>query len=91
MGTEGILRIGSVPQKNLVEIIDNSGVRKECSQDFVERFDQAYVNELQEFVDCIIEDRDPEITVYDGTKTTQIAFALTESFQENKLIDIDLD
>jgi myo-inositol 2-dehydrogenase/D-chiro-inositol 1-dehydrogenase len=91
MGTEGILRIGSVPQKNLVEILDNSGVRKKCSQDFIERFDQAYVNELQEFVDCIIEDRDPEITVYDGTKTTQIAFALTESFQENKLIDIDLD
>jgi myo-inositol 2-dehydrogenase/D-chiro-inositol 1-dehydrogenase len=91
MGTEGTLRIGSVPQKNLVEIIDKSGVRKECSQDFLERFDEAYVNEIKEFANCILEERDPGITVYDGTKTTQIAFALTESFQENKLVDIVLD
>ncbi|AGB42380.1 putative dehydrogenase [Halobacteroides halobius DSM 5150] len=89
IGTEGILRIGSVPQKNLVEILDQDGVRKECSQDFLERFDQAYVDELQEFVDCIIEDRKPDITVYDGTKNTKIAYDLTGSFQENKLIDIE--
>lgn len=89
IGTEGILRIGSVPQKNLVEILDSHGVRKECSQDFLERFEQAYVDELQEFVNCIIEDRQPEITVYDGTKNTEVAYALTKSFKENKLVDFE--
>ena len=38
IGTQGILRIASVPQKNMVEILDSHGVRKECSQDFLERF-----------------------------------------------------
>jgi len=33
----------------------------------------AYLNELQEFVNCIIEKRKPDVTVYDGTKSTEIA------------------
>ena len=86
IGTEGILRIASVPQKNLVEIIDNSGVRKECSQDFIERFETAYVDELNEFVNCIVEGRKPEVTVYDGTKCTEIAYKCKESFENNELI-----
>ncbi|TCO70028.1 inositol 2-dehydrogenase [Marinisporobacter balticus] len=86
IGTKGILRIATVPQKNLVEILDEHGVRKECSQDFLERFDQAYVEEVQEFVNCIIENRKPAVTVYDGTKSTIIAYAATEAFKENKLV-----
>ncbi|WZL72095.1 inositol 2-dehydrogenase [Clostridiaceae bacterium 35-E11] len=86
IGTKGILRIGAVPQKNLVEILDEQGVRKECSQNFLERFEQAYIDELQEFVDCIIENRRPDVTVYDGTRSTVIAYAATDSFRENKLI-----
>ncbi|MCT4620858.1 MAG: inositol 2-dehydrogenase [Marinisporobacter sp.] len=88
IGTKGILRIASVPQKNLVEILDEHGVRKECSQDFLERFDQAYVDEVQEFVNCILEGRKPEVTVYDGTKSTIIAYAATEAFKENKLVTL---
>lgn len=88
IGTEGILRVGSVPQKNLVEILDNSGVRQECSQDFLERFKESYVNELKEFVDCVINNRKPELTVYDGTNCTKVAYACKESFETGKLVDI---
>lgn len=86
IGTKATLRIGSVPQANLVEVIDTTGVRKECSQDFIERFDTAYINELNEFAACIRENRKPEITVKDGTKATEIALAATESFRKSKLI-----
>lgn len=86
MGTKGTIRIAAVPQKNLVEVIDTNGVRKECSQNFLERFEESFVIELQEFVNCILENRKPEITVYDGTKSTVIAYAATEAFRENKLV-----
>lgn len=86
IGTEGILRIASVPAKNMVEILDNHGVRKECSQDFLERFEQAYVDELIEFVDCIANGSKPEVSVYDGTKCTEIAFQCKASFESNELI-----
>lgn len=86
IGTKGTLRIASVPAKNMVEILDEHGVRKECSQDFLERFDQAYVDEVNEFVDCILTGRKPEVTVYDGTKTTEIAYKCKEAFETNELI-----
>jgi myo-inositol 2-dehydrogenase/D-chiro-inositol 1-dehydrogenase len=86
IGTKGILRIASVPQKNLVEVLDGGGVRRECSQNFLERFDTAYVNEVQEFVDCIIEGRKPEVTVYDGTKVSEIAYTCKAAFESGELV-----
>jgi myo-inositol 2-dehydrogenase/D-chiro-inositol 1-dehydrogenase len=86
IGTKGILRIASVPQKNLVEVLDGHGVRKECSENFLERFDTAYVNEVQEFVNCIIEKRKPGVTVYDGTKVSEIAYTCKSAFESGELI-----
>ena len=88
IGTKGTLRIASVPQKNLVEIIDSGGIRKECSQSFQERFADAFVNEMQEFVDCIINNRKPEINVNDGVESSKIAELATKSFVTNKLIKL---
>lgn len=89
VGTKGTLRIGSVPQKNLVEILDEHGVRKECSQGFLERFEKAYEKELEVFVNCILENKRPEVTVYDGTKSTITAYAATESFQSGHLVQVN--
>ena len=86
IGTKGILRVGAVPQKNLVEIIDGYGVRKECSENFQERFDNAYVNEVQEFVNCILEGRKPDVTVYDGTRVSEIAYTCKSAFESGELI-----
>lgn len=86
VGTKGTLRIASVPQKNMVEILDEHGVRKECSQDFIERFGAAYLNEMNEFISCINEGRKPEVTVYDGTKCTEIAYKCKEAFETNELV-----
>ncbi|MDC1517401.1 inositol 2-dehydrogenase [Cyclobacteriaceae bacterium] len=89
IGTLGQIRIGSVPQKNLVELMDATGVRKECAYSFSERFHEAFVNEMQEFVDCIIEDRKPSVSAHDGTRSTIIAELATQSFKNNELIKID--
>jgi myo-inositol 2-dehydrogenase/D-chiro-inositol 1-dehydrogenase len=86
IGTKGILRIASVPQKNLVEVLDQYGVRKECSENFLERFDTAYVNEVQEFVNCIVEGRKPEVTVYDGTRVSEIAYTCKAAFEQGTLL-----
>ena len=88
IGTKATLRIGSVPQKNMVEILSKDGVIKECSQSFQERFHQAFINELQEFVDCILEGRKPEVGAHDGTRATIIAELATKSFKSNELIKL---
>ncbi len=86
IGTKGILRIASVPQKNLVEILDNHGVRRECSENFLERFEDSYINELQEFVNCIRENRKPDVTVHDGTRVSEIAYKSKEAFETGELL-----
>ncbi len=88
IGTKGTLRIASVPQKNFVEIFDSDGVRKECQEDFLERFQNAYINEMQEFVNCILEKRKPDVTVSDGTRAVIIANACKKSFETGQLISI---
>lgn len=88
VGTKATLRIGAVPQKNLVEILDHSGVRQECSQNFIERFDEAYLNEVREFARCILSEKQPEVSVEDGLEATRIAIAATKSFQEGQLMEM---
>lgn len=88
VGTKGTLRVSSVPQKNLVTLFDQNGAVQECVSGFLERFDQAYLNEVQEFVNCILENRKPNVTVYDGTLSTKAAYAATESFRKNTLVNI---
>ena len=86
IGTKGTLRIASVPQKNLVEVLDSHGVRRECSENFLERFSTSYVNEVQEFVDCILQGRKPLVTVNDGTRVSEIAYKCKEAFESGELV-----
>ena len=84
IGTKATIKIASAPQKSLVQILDNKEIAKECFQSFKERFKQAFINEIQEFINCIVQSRKPEITIEDGIQATLIAEKATESFRENK-------
>jgi myo-inositol 2-dehydrogenase/D-chiro-inositol 1-dehydrogenase len=41
---------------------------------------------VQEFVDCIVENRKPEVTVYDGTRVSEIAYTCKAAFEKGELI-----
>jgi myo-inositol 2-dehydrogenase/D-chiro-inositol 1-dehydrogenase len=86
IGTRASLRIASVPHADLVELIDERGVVRECSQGFLERFGAAYLAEAQEFVACIRESRRPAVSVHDGTMATRLAFAATESYRTDQVV-----
>lgn len=88
VGTEGTIRVSPVPEKNLTMIYDAHGARRECVESFPERFAQAYLRELEEFVDCALTGRKPEVTVYDGTKSAQIACAASEAWRTGKTVKI---
>lgn len=88
VGTKGILRVSAVPQMNLVEILDGGGVRRECYQRFDQRFASAYLNEMQEFFNCLCEKRKPGVTVMDGIKATRIAYACKESLARGEKLAV---
>lgn len=89
IGTKGMLRIATIPEKNLVTIYDENGAVRPISQDFPERFKQAFVAEMKEFVACIKENRQPEITPLDGLEATKVAAACQKSWQTNQLVNIE--
>ncbi|KAK2143999.1 hypothetical protein LSH36_793g00069 [Paralvinella palmiformis] len=82
IGSKGILKIGCEPSKNHVEIFDHHGIRKECVKDFFSRFETAFLHEVQNFIQCILDKQKPQITAYDGTKATEVSLAMLQSFKE---------
>ena len=86
VGTEGVLRVGRPATLNRVEISDRHGVRHECVQTFYDRFEEAFLLQAQDFIDCIVDGRKPELTLRDAMEATRGAEALTRSFRERGLV-----
>lgn len=86
VGAEGVLRIGRPAALNRVEISDRHGVRLECVQTFYDRFEEAFLLQAKDFIDCIVERRKPELTLEDATEATRGAEALTRSFREKDCV-----
>jgi myo-inositol 2-dehydrogenase/D-chiro-inositol 1-dehydrogenase len=88
IGTGGRLSIGANPRLTRVEIADAHGVRNECTPTFYERFEEAFLRELSEFVDVVRADRSPPLTLADATEATRIGIALMESMRARRAIDL---
>ena len=88
VGTEGTIRISAVPEKNLATVYGPNGVCTEGVGSFPERFDEAYLIEMEEFVDCALNGKQPGVSVYDGTKSTAIGYATTEAWKTGKIVKI---
>ena len=89
VGTHGTLRIGTTPSSSLVEVLSTNGVCHECFQDFVSRWHDAYITEMEVFCDYVAKGQAAEPNVYDGTKATRVAYACKESFLKNELLTLD--
>ncbi len=87
-GTSGRLTVGQNPRLNRVDIADAHGVRNECTPTFYERFEAAFLHETNHFVQAVLDDRPPALTLHDATEATRIALALRESLQSRRVVDL---
>ena len=88
VGTEGRLTIGANPRLTRVDIADAYGVRNECTPTFYERFEDAFVAELNAFVDAVLHDTPLPMTLADATEATRIGIALQESVRTGRAVDL---
>ncbi len=51
---------------------------------FVERYAEAYVEEMREFIRCILDDKTPPVTGMDGRIPVVMGYAARKSWQENR-------
>lgn len=87
VGTEGTLQIG-YDRETPVLLLSKDTVSHDTIPGFYERFEDAYIVQLQDFVRNLTERRAPPITAADGIAAQKIALAATLSAQENRIVEV---
>ena len=55
---------------------------------FVERYREAYIIEMQEFVKAMLEDKTPAVTGWDGRMPVLMGYAAKKSYEENRPVEL---
>ena len=88
IGTAGKLLVGAGAARNRVQIADAHGVRQLAVADFFERFADAFLHEMQAFVDACRGERPLALTLNDATEATRIGQAITHSLRTGMPQDV---
>jgi inositol 2-dehydrogenase len=83
VGTEGTIKIG-YDRETAILMMTKDVVSHDTVPGFYERFEQAYITQLQNFVDNVVNDRPSPIVCKDGIFAQKIAIAATKSFHSRK-------
>ena len=88
IGDEGAVQVGYFRQTP-VRLLDRQGVHHDTARTFPERFGDAFVSELQTFVDCVLHDIEPPITGHDSRATVAVGLAATRSMHEGQPVALE--
>ena len=87
LGTEGTVKIGYLRETPIL-VMNNKGITHDTVPYFTERFEQAYITQLQDFVVNVLEGKPPAVTCADGVAALQASAAATLSFKENRPVEL---
>jgi len=90
LGTEGAAFVG-IGDRTSTTILSKTGYKGEYPMTFIERFDQAYRDEVVDFIDCIREDRQPKVTPRDGRAAIEIGLAADISMEKDAPVSLPLN
>ncbi len=90
LGTEGTLKIGYLRETPIL-VMTKNGITHDTVPYFTERFEQAYITQLQDFVENVLRGKPPTVSCADGVAALQASAAATLSFKENRPVKIQGD
>jgi scyllo-inositol 2-dehydrogenase (NAD+) len=79
MGSKGTILVGSLQQTPVIFLTDEGGTQK-LADHFLTRFDDAYVAEMRDFVQSMLQERAPRVTGEDGFRALEMAVAAEKSY-----------
>jgi scyllo-inositol 2-dehydrogenase (NAD+) len=86
-GTQGSLQIGYFRQTPIL-VMTKEGITHDVVPYFMERFESAYLVQIQDFVNNVLHDREPSITGADAVAALRISLAATTSLRENRPVEV---
>ncbi len=84
VGSAGSILIGSLQQTSATFLSKNGGTQT-LADHFLTRFADAYVAEIRDFVDNVLNERPPRVTGEDGLRALEIAVAAEKSYLEHRV------
>ena len=87
-GSGGMVTVSNrTPDQHI--LVDNGGVHSAKPQHFfLDRYQESYVIEMQEFVECIRKDASPSVSGRDGLAPVRIGLAATQSLREGRPVRV---
>jgi inositol 2-dehydrogenase len=82
-GSKGSILVGSLNQTSAT-FLTVKGCVQPLADHFLTRFDDAYVAEVQDFVQSMLKDRPPRVTGQDGLRALEIAVAAETSYLQSR-------
>ena len=89
MGTKGCMTIGKKEGFNYEISNVEGGIHKPFIKSWTLLFKDAYLREDQDFIDCILEDRQPKVTGRDGLMAVKIVDLGNQSIREKRIIEVE--
>jgi myo-inositol 2-dehydrogenase / D-chiro-inositol 1-dehydrogenase len=87
IGMKGAAFVG-IGERYATTILDESGYRGEYPTSYIERFGQAYHDEVEDFASCILDNKTPRVSPRDGKAAVEIGFAADESMRKKAPVTI---
>ncbi len=88
LGLEGTIRIGYLRETPIVVMTKANGVSHDTVPYFMERFRDAYTNQLQNFAQNVLNDRPPPITIDDGMEALRVGVAATKARESGGSVNV---
>ena len=87
LGTKGTIKVGYL-RETPVLLLNKEGVTHDTVPYFMERFERAYIDQLQNFVEHLQKGLPPSITCADGVADLEVAYAATLSYKEKRPVAV---
>ena len=87
-GSKGMVSVGNSITDTVTSTVKNGSITSLPHYFFIERYKQAYLTEMESFIQCIIEDTKPMVSGEDGKLPIQMGYAAFKSLSENRPVGI---
>lgn len=89
LGTKGCVTVGGLQNGSTVAYTKQGGMTGDVVQSWTALFADAYIKEDESFIDCILHNKAPQVTGYDGLQAVQIVKAGNESIATGTVITVE--
>ncbi|HEX9971398.1 MAG TPA: Gfo/Idh/MocA family oxidoreductase, partial [bacterium] len=87
-GTKGSIQIGYFRETPIL-VMTKEGITHDVVPHFMERFENAYLNQIQDFINNVLQSKEPSIKAVDGVAALKVSLAATKSYHENRPVEVN--